>query len=390
MDCENKPQKSRRGRPRKNIEGSNKIDLSSITSSDSKLYDYNSELIVKFEDNNNISQYDVVKNNYIIYLSITKDDIIYENNSHKPSASSSVNTYNKTQYSNYSEDIYDVNASKLCGKININGANETNETNSSNASKLYGTNQSYNKILETVYVGEPIKLSKLEDTNKYYSGKYICISESNIPITLLTELASDNYEKMELLKLNIPSELFINSLGPQKQWPESSTYACWNCDMTFSGPPIGIPDKELNGKFYCYGNFCWFPCAYRYMLDRDIIEDVWNKKILLHALYNKVINNTCIELIIPAPPRETMKKYGGFLSENDYINCINKNKNFELYKMPIIPISVFINNLTESLNNNKNVKTYTSQPKNLYIPVNNELLAIAKKHVEALLKSSKN
>ena len=143
----------------------------------------------------------------------------------------------------------------------------------------------------------------------YYPNKYICVTNSNIPIQLLESVSSQKYIKHELVKQNVPSELiaYTTDTNGQLEWPSTSKYACWNCDMNFNGYPIGIPERESDGKFYCYGNFCWFPCALRYLLDRTSDHStLWQKNSLLNALYNIAtpdINGTDdIQVIVPAPP----------------------------------------------------------------------------------------
>ena len=48
-------------------------------------------------------------------------------------------------------------------------------------------------------------------------------------------------------------------------WPSNSTYACWYCCNKFNTTPVGIPQIFINNEFHCYGNFCSYNCAKRYL-----------------------------------------------------------------------------------------------------------------------------
>ena len=47
--------------------------------------------------------------------------------------------------------------------------------------------------------------------------------------------------------------------------------------MSFNSCPVGIPDKEYMGKYYCYGNFCSFSCSARYIYEKESNTDYIKK-----------------------------------------------------------------------------------------------------------------
>ena len=126
-------------------------------------------------------------------------------------------------------------------------------------------------------------------------------------------------------------------------WPQSSSYNCWNCDSQFDNSPIGIPEHYSNNNFYCYGNFCSFPCACRYVTDNDHSVNRFEKISLLNSLYQQTLNLPLTEYIKIANPKQTLHKYGGCLSYNQYHDSNDASK-VHFYKLPIIPVYYYICN----------------------------------------------
>jgi hypothetical protein len=133
------------------------------------------------------------------------------------------------------------------------------------------------------------------------------------------------------------------------KWPTSSPYACWNCDAYFKGPPIGIPEKESGETFHCQGNFCRFECVARYLFDHESGSEYWNKYSLLCIMYKKAMSlDSCIKVKM-APPRETLLKYGGKYTHEEYHKTIDDNKIIDIYKLPLIPILFYIAETSQSI-----------------------------------------
>jgi hypothetical protein len=144
-----------------------------------------------------------------------------------------------------------------------------------------------------------------------------------------------------------------------KQWPEKSPYACWNCDIFFDGTPIGCPEKEVEGYFYCYGNFCSFGCVARYLKDREDSIDYWKKYSLLCIIYQKAYNLPAGSKVALSPQRETLTKYGGKLSYEEYHLTNQLHKIIEIYKLPLIPVMLHIEEISRSTNINNIIKNNT-------------------------------
>lgn len=141
-----------------------------------------------------------------------------------------------------------------------------------------------------------------------------------------------------------------NTIVRDNEWPESSPYPCWNCDRNFSWAPVGIPEYEMNGYFYCRGNFCRIPCAFRHLLDtrQGNSSDFWTSSSLLHSMNALQTGNS--DPIIPAPSRLARQKYGGYLSDKEFDDVIsNQTHQIELYTLPLVPVEVHIDEFSKSV-----------------------------------------
>ena len=103
----------------------------------------------------------------------------------------------------------------------------------------------------------------------------------------------------------------------REQWPEKTDVACWNCTFEFDGIPIAVPKGLRHRKHFdkCYGVFCSFNCAKRYVMTQNDF-DMWSQLQLLSLLHKRVLG--CTVKVIPAPPRQALLRFGGYLSIDEY------------------------------------------------------------------------
>jgi hypothetical protein len=246
----------------------------------------------------------------------------------------------------------------------------------------------------------------------FYPTKVINLNPEIIPINIINKPNISN-----LVNLNIPQSNSVNLNGTQSNsvnstkpnndllilcpllknkygndWPDKSSYLCWNCDMSFNTCPIGIPDKEYMGKYYCYGNFCSFQCSARYIYDKESHTDYIKKYSMLCTLYQTVNNLTADNKIIMAPSRELREKYGGNISDEKYreiINSSNDEIKYEIYKLPLVPtylhISQIYNNIgnLNKLNTKEQIKEVSKEKK--YIPLDKDDLRKSQDNVKKFL-----
>lgn len=116
--------------------------------------------------------------------------------------------------------------------------------------------------------------------------------------------------------------------------PESTSAACFWCCGTFEGRPVVLPTQEEKGIYTIYGNFCTLSCSLSYLLNEHIDPQLrWERQALLHKMYKQTSD------IQPAPPKESLRFFGGCLSHDQYRDIINKNKlRIDINIPPVISI----------------------------------------------------
>jgi hypothetical protein len=134
-------------------------------------------------------------------------------------------------------------------------------------------------------------------------------------------------------------------------WPAHSSYACWHCCHTFNTTPVGIPLLMVNMEFHCYGNFCSYNCAKRYLrpnaedltlmelTDTLINDDIGEQMQLLELLCHIETGSPIDQPIKPAPPRLSLIMFGGDKTIEAFRNNANCNTCYHIFRSPMVPIS---------------------------------------------------
>jgi hypothetical protein len=116
--------------------------------------------------------------------------------------------------------------------------------------------------------------------------------------------------------------------------PESVSAACFWCAGGFEGRPVVLPVKEEQGVYHVYGNFCTLSCGLSYLLTEAIDPQVrWERQALFHRMYKQLTP------IQPAPPRESLRFFGGSLTHDQYRGVIGKRAvRVDAHLPPVISI----------------------------------------------------
>tara|TARA_Y100000385_G_scaffold49650_1_gene46352 strand:+ start:439 stop:1884 length:1446 start_codon:yes stop_codon:yes gene_type:complete len=123
------------------------------------------------------------------------------------------------------------------------------------------------------------------------------------------------------------------------KWPSSTSIHCWWCCHPFSGPPCALPCDYKNDTFKVFGIFCSPECAASYNFD-DVQSgcDIWERYSLLNFLYRKIYNDNNIKIKL-APPKQTLKIFGGHLSIKEFrMNNTNYSNTYKMIIPPLISI----------------------------------------------------
>ena len=148
-----------------------------------------------------------------------------------------------------------------------------------------------------------------------------------------------------------------------EEWPKSTEISCFWCCHQFDNVPCTIPEEYYNSLFKVKGCFCSFNCATAYLFKNESNTNIlWEKYSMLHLLRNKLLNNNETKVIKPAPPREALSTFGGYLSINEFRN--NSEKIYTIVSPPVIMLCPQIDE------NSYNSEIKTSQKK--FIPVDQD------------------
>ena len=221
------------------------------------------------------------------------------------------------------------------------------------------------KIFETLVNKRPaivIKDPKTATTSASTSmASSVPITTVNQPIKQVVE-ADDSISRKDLIinsGVKRQSKQLLSVFA--KDWPTYSPYACWNDCHTFETTPVGIPHRYVDGCFHCYGNFCSYNCAKRYLLPKDEADDlatlstshdtyvsdsISEQLQLLELLCHLETGAPLEESIVRAPNRLVTKLFGGDKSIEEYRGSFRKNTKYHVFRSPLVPISYQVEECT--------------------------------------------
>lgn len=167
--------------------------------------------------------------------------------------------------------------------------------------------------------------------------------EKVIEVNKEETLKYDN-ESEEVVEENRPLQVFSNcelmvefaESNKIQKLPESTNIACYWCSHSFNNQSVVIPESERNGTYKVYGNFCSPECAMAYLLKESLDPHIrWDRMALLYRIYDVDGKGR----IYPAPPRESLKLFGGPLTIESYRATLNSKKvRVDLHMPPMVSI----------------------------------------------------
>lgn len=121
-----------------------------------------------------------------------------------------------------------------------------------------------------------------------------------------------------------------------KKLPDSTNIACFWCVHSFDHQPCIIPEREVNGVYNVYGNFCSPECGIAYLIKEGIDPHVrWERMALLHRIYDREGNGQ----MFPAPARECLSVFGGPMSIDTFRATVRVKKvRVDLHMPPMVSI----------------------------------------------------
>ncbi len=121
-----------------------------------------------------------------------------------------------------------------------------------------------------------------------------------------------------------------------KKLPDRTDVACFWCVHPFEHQPRIIPEREVNGVYNVYGNFCSPECGVAYLLKEGLDPHVrWERMALLHRIYDA----KGLGQIFPAPARECLTAFGGPMTVDVFRATLQSKKvRVDLHMPPMVSI----------------------------------------------------
>jgi len=163
--------------------------------------------------------------------------------------------------------------------------------------------------------------------------EYSSDEEKEVPVETFIKMDEKVYTETKKYAPKIVSDCKIeNSLKKIKivrttkeqikepsEWPEKCDVCCWWCCHKFDCSPCTLPVKydSLRKRFSFVGLFCSWNCVKAYNFDKTdhrMLERSMLITLLIQQMYG-VTKSICIK---QAPPRQTLKMFGGYLDINEF------------------------------------------------------------------------
>jgi len=186
----------------------------------------------------------------------------------------------------------------------------------------------------------PIENILQENFEKYYkqNKKYIPGNASDISI----KKNEDSVKKMRVVTC------IKNTHDYEKGWPEKTDIACWWCCHQFSGCPCTMPVKydPLRKRFEFSVIFCSWNCAKSYSLGIND-HSRFTRTPLINLLVQQMYGVVEAVSIKPAPPRQCLKIFGGYMTIEQFRT---NSKNVDSYTLNLIRRNFIYPEVTEISN----------------------------------------
>lgn len=300
-------------------------------------------------------------NNFILHLDVNEDEhseeetdcvngienmdinigTIDETDTHNDSIINSV----FSELENENRDIIDKfqnEYNELLEEKNSILGNLNDENDLQNLSELYDERVKFREREDNIIVNKLEEIMKEPKTEEQINDSMNGIQENN---------RKKGY-------FEILSKIIYN-----KNWIYSTDVCCWWCCHQFNTVPIGLPDSynyESN-KFRVKGIFCSFSCVLAYKKDKNI----YNVDYLIKALYCKLTKTLLHESELkPAPPRCSLKIFGGELNIDEFRNSTLEKKIYKMIDYPMFISRDFIEEI--DIKNVKDVNKNIFQEKTIY------------------------
>ena len=195
----------------------------------------------------------------------------------------------------------------------------------------------------------PVENFVQENFEKYYNT-----NKKYLPGNVSDFKEKNNEESIKRIRVVTTIKNTLNV----DEWPEKTDICCWWCCHTFTNCPCTLPTKydPLRKRFQFVGLFCSWNCTKAYNFERNDHRK-YERSQLITLLIQQLYGITNAINIKAAPPKQTLKMFGGYLDIQEFRST---NSTVDQYHMNLINYTYIYPEITEI----SNVKI-KSTPKNL-------------------------
>jgi hypothetical protein len=142
-----------------------------------------------------------------------------------------------------------------------------------------------------------------------------------------------------------------------KEWLEKTNINCWWCCHSFDTIPLGMPiDYSIVlKKFRVRGVFCSFACLNAYKVDKRVQDVDYLVRFLYKKLTGEQTSMTCLET---APPRCTLKVFGGELGIEEFRSSTKEHKIYKMVEYPMFVSKDYVEEVDIANVKNANTKVF--------------------------------
>jgi hypothetical protein len=224
------------------------------------------------------------------------------------------------------------------------------------------------------------KLDKLHKDDNFISN--LVVNENK------TSLQNSEKKDIECDQLNNRKKGFFTMMYDfvnNKEWLEKTDVCCWWCCHQFDNVPLGLPIDYMSNidKFRVKGVYCSFACMKSHHDDQGI-----SKKYLIKYLYRKLTGDYSNIDLEKAPPRCTLKMFGGELTIDEFRNSTNENKIYKMINYPMFISKDYVEEVDLEHIKHVNSKVFKDMKINKMINNNSDKITEAKLRLSEIEKST--
>jgi hypothetical protein len=141
---------------------------------------------------------------------------------------------------------------------------------------------------------------------------------------------------------------------------------CWWCCHEVDDTPLGLPLKYnvSKKKYLVKGYFCSTACTLAWWKTSKYARDS-NIMHLIKMLYRGITGSSIMDPVEPAPPRETLKMFGGDLDIEEFRRATTNKKAYKLLDYPLMVVKEYIEEIDLNILKERNKSISVAEPKNM-------------------------